>query len=280
MIKQNNLQTNIRQLIFVATLIIAGVLLSSNSTQAQVGGISGSKLDAYCVDVVDHKKIEFEPGFFHFSSNQSWNNDGYLDDIYSSPDSLIHNTGMNFRFTYGLWDKLEIGGSVSTDLQVSHWGLRYVLYQKKKIGVALIAGANIPFGNKVVDKSVRLADNIASIGGGGVFSAQFSENLSFDFNAQYMAFIQTTNDNNKGSYYLNADIGYYLFKHQLQLIAGLGYQQSNFDQFTSSTLTVYPGVTIETGNNYIIVIAVPFDIYGTNANKNVGLMFALTLTFD
>jgi hypothetical protein len=154
------------------------------------------------------------------------------------------------------------------------------LYQKKKIGIAVIAGANIPFGNKVVDKSLRLADNLASVGGGAVFSAQFSENLSFDFNGQYMAFIKTTDQKHKGSYYFNADIGYYLFKHQLQLIGGLGYQRSVFHEFTSSTLTVYPGVTVETGNNYIIVLAVPFDAYGSHSNKNVGIMMALTLTFD
>ena len=146
--------------------------------------------------------------------------------------------------------------------------------------MALIAGANIPFGNKVVDNSIRLADNLTSVGGGAVFSAQFSEDFSLDFNAQYMAFVKTTNENHRGSYYFNADLGYYFFKHQLQLIAGLGYQQSNFETFSSSTLTVYPGVTVETGKNYIIVISAPFDVYGQNAIKNSGIILALTLTFD
>ena len=264
----------------ILVILISGILFSSNIIRAQVGGLSGSKLNAFCVDVVDHKKIEFEPSFFHHSSKTSWNDDGHLDNIYGSSDSVIHNTGINFRFTYGLWDKLEIGASVSTDLQLSNWGLRYILYQKKKIGIALIACANIPFGNKVVDQSARLADNLASIGGGAVFSAQFSENFSLDINAEYMAFIRTTNDKHKGSYYINADVGYYILKHQIQFIAGLGYQQSNFAQFNSSILTVYPGVTIETGKNYIVVISVPFDAYGVNATKNVGVMIALTLTFD
>jgi hypothetical protein len=280
MLKRTNLQLRIKRVIFVSILISISSLISPTDLQAQVGGISGSKLNAYCVDVVDHKKIEFEPAFFHFNSKTKWNDDGHLDNIYGTSDSVFHNTGINFRFTYGLWDKLEVGASVSTDLQTSNWGLRYVLYQKKKIGLALIAGANIPFGNKAIDKSLRLSDNIASVGGGAVFSTQFSENLSFDFTAQYMTFIKTTNENHKGSYYLSADIGYYILNHQLQFIAGLGYQQASFDKFTSSTLTVYPGVTVETGNNYIIVLSVPFDIYGTNANKNVGLLFALTLTFD
>ncbi len=261
-------------------LFVSIMLLLSSSVIAQVGGVSGSKLGSYCVDVVDHHNVEFEPAFFHVVSRKTWDEDGHLENIFGSADSAIHTTGINFRFTYGLWDKLEIGASISTDLQLSNWGLRYVVYSKKKIGVALIAGANIPFGNKVIDNSIRLADNLISVGGGGVFSAQFSENLSFDFNAQYMAFVKTTNENHRGSYYFNADLGYYVFKHQLQLIAGLGYQQSNFDTFSSSTLTVYPGVTVETGKNYIIVISAPFDVYGQNAIKNSGIMLALTLTFD
>ena len=193
---------------------------------------------------------------------------------------MVHTTGLNFRFTYGLWDKLEVGGSISTDLQMSNWGARYIAYSNKKVGLAIIAGANIPFGNKVVDKTIRLADNLTSMGGGVVMSTQFTDNLSLDVNAQYMAFVKTTNENHKGSYYFNADLGYYIFKHQLQLIAGMGYQQSEFDAFTSRTFTVYPGITVETGKNYIIVVSAPFDIYGSNSIKNSAFAVALTLTFD
>ena len=110
-------------------------------------------------------------------------------------------------------------------------------------------------------------------------STQFTDNLSLDVNAQYMAFIKTTKENHKGSYYFNADLGYYLFNYQLQLIAGIGYQQSEFEAFTSSTLTVYPGITVETGKNYIIVVSAPLDIYGQNSMRNSAFAIALTLTF-
>jgi len=66
----------------------------------------------------------------------------------------------------------------------------------------------------------------------------------------------------------------------LQFVGGLGYQQSIFEGFTDEVLTVYPGITVETGKNYIIVISAPFDIYGKNSIKNRGVSFALTLTFD
>ena len=170
--------------------IIQLIILSlfTISLSAQVGGISGSKLTSVCVDVVDHHKIEFEPSFYHVRSSQTWDDDGHLDDIFGSSDSSNRNTGINFRMTYGLWDKLEIGGTISTDLQMSNWGLRYIVYDKKKLGFAVVAGANIPFGNKPIDKSIRLEDNLASVGGGAVMSAAFTDNLSLDVNAQYMAF--------------------------------------------------------------------------------------------
>ena len=259
---------------------IAILILLSGKAISQVGGLSASKLVTLSVDVVDHHKIEFEPAFAHFNSNGNWDSDGQLHDLFGSSDSVRHTTGFNFRFTYGLWDKLEIGASISTDLQRSNWGLRYIVYSKRKLGFALIAGANIPFDNKDFDKSIRLADNLTSVGGGVVMTTQFNENLSLDFNAQYQAFIKETNEKHKGSYYFNAELGYYLFKHQFQIIGGLGYQQSVFNEFTDKVLTVFPGVTIETGKNYIIVISAPFDIYGENSIKNTGFVFALTLTFD
>jgi len=261
-------------------IILFAVVLFGFDVSAQVGGLSNSKLGALSVDVVGHHKVEFEPAFFHVVSKKAWNSEGNLDQIYGSADSAIHSTGLNFRITYGLWDKLEIGASLSTDLQMSNWGLRYILFSEKKIGVAVIAGANIPFKNKVVDKSIRIADNMTSLGGGAVMSMQFSENLSLDFNAQYMTFTKKVNDHLGGSYYFNADLGYYLFNHQLQLVGGLGYQGSSFDNFTSNVLTVYPGFTIETGNNYVIVLYAPFDIYGRNATKNSAIILALSLTIN
>lgn len=158
--------------------------------------------------------------------------------------------------------------------------MSYINYTNEKIGVAAMAGTNIPFGNKAIDNSIRLAENIASFGGGAVFSSQFTENLSLDLNAQYMFFTQNTYEQNNGSYYLNADLGYYIFDHQLQLITALAYQSTSFEEFNSQVLTLNAGVTIETGNNYIIVVSAPFDITGKNANKNAGFLLALTLTFD
>lgn len=159
-------------------------------------------------------------------------------------------------------------------------GARFVAYQNEKIGVAVVVGANIPFGNRGVDGKTRVSQLMTSVGGGGVFSAHFNENFSLDFNTQYMFFLKETDNTNKGTLYVNAEVGQYFFKHQFQLIAGLGYQNSVFETYSNQILSVYPGITIETGKSYIIVVSVPFDVYGENALKNYGINFALTLTFD
>ncbi len=261
-------------------IVLAAFVFIAPQLFAQVGGISGSKLGAVCVDVVDHKKIEFEPAFYHKRASKYWNDESSLQNLYSTGDSVRTVTGMNFRFTYGLWDRLEIGVSISTDMAMSNWGARFVAFQNEKIGVAIIAGTNIPFGNGDIHQKTRFSELLTSVGGGGVFTASFTENLSLDFVAQYMTFLKKTDNNSKGSWYFNADLGYYFFNRQLQVIAGLGYQDAVFESFTNQILTVYPGITIETGKNYIIVISAPFDVYGQNALKNAGINFALTLTFN
>jgi len=260
--------------------LILGIILISKNISAQIGGISGSKISAVCVDVVDNKKVEFEPGIFYSTSKYFWDNSETLKNRYNSTDSINHFTGMNFRLTYGLWDKLEFGGSISTELTESNLGLRYVIMQNKKIGVAAITGANIPLGNKPIDNAIKTTQNTISAGLGFVMSVQFNDNLSLDFNAQGQSFLNETEEKHKGSYYLNADAGYYLFAHQLQLITGFGYQYSKFENFNNNLLTIYPGLTIETGKNYILVLSCPFDISGKNTDKSLGINFALTFTFE
>lgn len=247
---------------------------------SQIGGISNSKLYSINTDAIGHHTIEFEPTVYHANSSKYWNNEGDLQNSFSTSDSAIKNTGLAFRFTYGLWDVLEIGGSISTELGSTSLGLKYKFWSNDQMGFAAMAGANIPLGNKTIDKTIRLSDQLTSIGAGFIYTMNFSEVFSLDANAQYLFFAEETDDKNKGTLNLSTDIGYYIFNRNLQLIVGAGYLNSYFDSFNSSTLTLYPGVTVETGNNYVIVIQAPFDIGGKNALKNAGFALSLTLAFD
>ena len=250
-----------------------------NQVSAQIGGISGSKLRSYCVDVVDHHHIEFEPAFYYAQSRRNWNNNSELNNSFSTRDSINRYSGVGMRFTYGLFDKLEVGVSIPLDMKTGQLGARYVLMQKKSIGLALIGGLNIPMGEGTYSRGLKTEDNTIQAGFGGVATYQKGENFSIDVNLEYDQFLKEPASTKTGSTFLSADAGYYLFKHQLQLIGAIGYEHSWLDtNQNQSRLTIYPGATIE-GDSFIIVLTFPFDIYGRNVNKVAGFSLALTLTF-
>jgi hypothetical protein len=245
---------------------------------SQTGGISNSKLYSINTDAIAHHTVEFEPTVYHIWSSKYWDNKSKLQNSFASSDSVLKNTGLSFRFTYGLWDVFEIGGSIATDLASTSLGLKYNFWSAEKMGLAFMAGANIPLGNKTIDQSIRLSDQITSLGGGLIYTINFSDRFSLDANAQYYVFANETEDKNKGSFYLSTDVGYYFFDRGLQIITALNYASSRFEDFSSNILTFYPGITVETGNDYVIIVQTPLDIAGKNALKNAGLIFTLTMT--
>ncbi|NPD46463.1 MULTISPECIES: transporter [unclassified Lentimicrobium] len=262
--------------IFLTSIII----ISSYVLFAQIGGVSNSKLASLNATTIDHHIVEFEPSVSHIISHKVWNNEGQLQDLYGSSDSVFKSTGLGFRFTYGLWDKVEIGGSISTDLAMTGLGVKYNFWGNDKMDIAAVAGANIPLGNKTIDNTIKLSDNLTSVGGGFIYSAYFNEKFTLDAAAQYLFFAEKTEDEHKGSLYLNTDVGYYVFDQNLQLIVGAGYQNSSFNQLNSNTVSVYPGITVETGKRYVLILQAPFDIAGKNARKNFGISFSLTISID
>ncbi len=266
--------------LFKKSVFLLAVIFASGKLYSQIGGLSGSKLISYTVDVVDDKKMEFEPAFYHFASSRYWDADGNLQNIYTIPDSVRHITGMGFRFTYGMADKFEAGFSFATDLKMGFFGAKYIVFQKNKIGAALITGINVPLGNQTYDKRIRLAESSTLIGVGGITTVEFNDNFSLDVNAQYMFYLTETVDNDRGKIFVSADAGYYVFNHTLQLIGSTAFSCIKNNEGSHQVFTINTGATVETGKNFIIVIGVPFDVYGKNEAKNIGFTFALTLTFD
>lgn len=264
-----------KNILFTSLLFISAFALF-----AQVGGVSNSKLASLNAGVIDHHIVEFEPTVTHMVSHKVWNNDGKLQDLYGSSDSVFKSTGLGFRFTYGMWGKLEIGGSISTDLAMTGLGVKYNFWGNDKMDIAAVAGANIPLGNKTLDNTIKLSDNLTSVGGGFIYTAYFNEKFSLDAAAQYLFFAKKTDDNHKGSLYLNTDVGYFVLDHTLQLIVGAGYQNSSFDQLNSNIVSIYPGITVETGKRYVLILQTPVDIAGKNARKNFGVSFSLTISID
>lgn len=255
------------------------VVSISINIQAQVAGTSASKLNSVCVDVVDHQKLEFEPGFYYTSTDKFWDGNSELQNQFSS-DSINHISTMFMRVTYGLFDKLELGLVVPIDMSAIDFGVRYVISQRKKIGYAVIAGVNAPLGNAIVHKDKHTMLNTAQIGLGGVVSYEFNKDFSLDFNTGYGKYFNQ--DNIDYLAYASADAGYYFFSHQFQVVAGVGYKyfRHNKDIDNQFLVTLYPGITIETGERYILVLTSPVDLYGENIIKTFNLGFALTIMLD
>ena len=247
---------------------------------AQTGGISGSKISAFNVDVIDHHIVEFEPALHHLRSGKHWDENGTAVGHAASGDSIKYITGLDFRVTYGLADRLEIGMTFSNDLLLASTGMRYVLYDHARTGMALIAGVNVPLGNQTVSRTFRQSSATTNAGGGVVFTAYFSPDLSLDLNAQYFRCLRTTSDCRRCDWFFNGDLGYYLFSGKLQLIAGFGYQQSRFETADARVFTLFPGITVETGKNYIIVLNSIIDVWGINMDRSAGIAMALTITLE
>ena len=261
-------------------LLLALMIWAGTTMFAQIGGISGSRLRSYCVDVVDNHVVEFEPAFYYGQSRRHWDDDSKLEDTFSTSDSINRYSGAGMRITYGLFNKLEIGVFVPMDMKTGSFGAKYIIYQKKQFGFALIGGLNIPMGEGLYNRGLRTEDNTSQAGFGGVFSYQNGEKFYMDVNLEYDRFLKEPVSTKTGTVYSSVDAGYYVFDHQLQLIGALGYEYAHVDTgLNQERVSVYLGTTIETGKNYIIILSVPFDIYGRNVNKGAGFSLALTLTF-
>lgn len=260
--------------------LLAGMLLFISQVMGQIGGLSGSKLASYCVNVVKPGTVEFEPSFSYTRYAGYWDDNGELKAYSALGDTVYNSSGFAMRFTYGLFDKMEVGISVPTIMDKGYLGVRYILFEKKKLGVAAIAGMQVPLGNGFFNKNIHTEENTVRAGFGGVFSYSATEKFSMDANLQYNGFLKKTVSNNTGNYTASMDVGYYIFNHTFQLIGALYYENNNVGNRVQDVLTVLPGFTVETGKSFIIVASVPFSVYGHNISKGVGFSFALTLTFN
>ena len=78
---------------------------------------------------------------------------------------------------------------------------------------------------------------------------------------------------------MNSELGYYIFNHQLQLVGGFAYHHQHLKPtgMNAYSLVFNPGVTIETGKSYIIVVYAPIALSGKNMEIYRGVNVAFTL---
>lgn len=243
---------------------------------SQVGGVSNSKMIATSTEPVNKYAFEFEPVFGFGYSKKMWDSGKNLLNRYDT-DSLAVLSNFDIRFTYGLSDKAEIGVSLPLNISAASWGLKYNVISTENIALAAMAGFNHPLGNMAYSTNKSNAAFTPAIAGGLVFSTTGSEIFSMDFDIQYQRFIRETIDRHSGDLFFNTEAGYFV-SEKYQLCAGFSYLASTFeDNINNQRLfTINAGATIEAGDNFTIIIAAPFDVFGQNIEKSAGLVVAIT----
>ncbi len=260
----------------VITFIL--LLFIAANTFAQVLGISASKLATYDANLVPKYKLEVEPSFTYLYSHQWFNNHNHLLPFNVADDSSMIMRNFYMRFTLGLGKNLEVGTFINADMSSFSFGAKYRIFQHEKSGLVLLAGTTFSRESDLIYRSAGFYGKTLSLAGGFAFTQQFSPRLSWDTDLQYQN-ILSRNESITDNIFLDSEVGYYVYDHRLQVIAGLSFNYNNHkpDQHDTYRLTFNPGVTIETGKSYIIVVYFPVDLTGNEVERTYGFSLAFTL---
>ena len=265
--------TNLKKLI-----ILIGVLLVYYPLFAQIAGVSNDKLVVVGAESVVTKTFEFEPGFGYIWSNKAFNDCGKLVPLNPEGDSTQVLRALGFRFTYGFAKNFEIGTSITSDLNTFALGIKYTFLNKEKSVMGAFLGTTFANESDLVLRNTGLFGKTASVIGGLAYMVIFSEKLSLDIDLQY----QNVFDNNRSysdDIFSAAEIGY-RFPKKVQLIGGFNFRYNHFkiDRPDSWLLTFNPGITVNPGKSFVMILYSPFDLIGRNTDKFNGFVFALTVT--
>jgi hypothetical protein len=258
-------------------LILASFLLICLQSWSQIAGVSNDKLVVVNPGAIATRSFEFEPGFGYIWSTKSFDNNGSLVDIKPGGDSIQVLQALAFRFTYGFAKNFEIGTTITSDLNTFALGIKYTFLEKEKNVMGAFLGTTFSNESDFVLRNTGVFGKTASVVGGLAYMAIFSNKLSMDVDVQY----QNIFDNNQSysdDIFTAAEIGYRFPKH-VQLIGGFGFRYNHFktDRPDAWLLTFNPGITVNPGETFVMIVNVPFDIAGRNTDRFNGFTFTLTI---
>jgi len=159
------------------------------------------------------------------------------------------------------------------------FGAKYRFLQHKKFLAVALVGFNFSDSPDWNLRKTGFFGKAMGIASGVGLTSIFSPRFSLDITAQYQYTFCYTNPLSD-NYFLDSDLGYYVFHNTLQLIGGISLQYNHFKnaQPDAFRFSFHPGVTIERGKSFIIVFYTPIDLAGRNAGKFTGFSFAFTLS--
>lgn len=271
--------SGIRTILLMVLLI--SLLMPGKTTFAQVSGVSASKLTAIDANLVSAKTLEAEPSFAYLFSKHSFDNTGILCPISLDNDSAIILKDLFFRFTYGVGKNLEIGTFLTANLTSLSFGAKYRFVQHKKFLAVALLGVNFSnesnFGLRKTGFFGKYMGVATGVGLTNIFSPRFSLDISAQYQNTFCYACSLSDD-----YFLDSDLGYYVFNGTLQLTGGFSFQYNHFKTGDPDAyrLSFHPGVTIESGKSFIVVFYMPIDLIGRNVERFAGFSFAFTFVVD
>ncbi len=262
-------------------IITLSLVFAISIAYSQVGGLSASKLGTLCTETVPAQTIEFEPFFGLASSTYAFDFNGGKQNLFSTTDSTQFFSETGFRFSYGLFENLEVGISIPIDVSTVSIGAKYKLPIEGKMTLGVLAGYNGIVGNEIYVKRNSVHESTSSVVGGLIMTYDFSEKFSLDFNTQYQKHLNKTIEGHDQGIHISTDLGYYLIEN-VNFITGFNYTFKNNDIFdqNSHLFTFNPGIAIEKAENFILVLNSPIDLFGKNEFKTIGFGLALTIILD
>lgn len=261
------------------TILFLFVFIWSN-IHSQIAGVSNDKLVVVNPGSIATRSFEFEPAFGYLWSTKAFNNCGKLVSLNPEGDSTQVLRALGFRFTYGFAKNFEIGTTITSDLNTFALGIKYTFLQNEKSVMGAFLGTTFANESDFVFRNTGIFGKTASVVGGLAYMAIFSEKLSLDVDAQYQN-IFDGNSSYSDDVYSAVEIGY-RFPKRVQLIGGFNFRYNHFktDQPDAWLLTFNPGITVNSGKSFVIILYSPFDIAGRNNDKFNGFLFALTITLQ
>jgi hypothetical protein len=266
----------------ILTLSLTTIMLCfSSCLSAQVTGVAASKLGAYNAESIGARNFEFEPAFFLGYVARTWNTDRIVQPVYENTDTADLTLDAGFRFTYGIGSRLEAGCYLPMDLSSLSLASKFLFLASDKYDLSGILGINILGLGEARPRQMRSYEQSTLLAGGIAFSWQGNDKFSLDANAQVQKTLAPTFGDHRYDLFLTADAGYYI-KPGIQFIAELNYSASNFYETSLSNdcLILNTGLTIETAENFIIVLNTPLPLLGKNTDIQYGLGFALTVMLE
>jgi len=248
------------------------ILISVNLMNAQISGISNTKLLVPNAATLNKGHFDFELSFSVFSANSHFNSDGDLSNLSNS--EIVSN--VSFRITLGVMDNLELGTAFSTGMEDVFIGSKFTAFKNDNTALAVIAGGSLPAGNFSETEPTENYVSKYSYTTGAIISHKIANYLSLDGVLSYSKINGSTDFNHLFSY--GVSLGYFL-AGTFQVITELnGYTTFN-GNFHSNKISITPGFTYQFSQYLLLVFGIQNDIWGNNELSGTNYVTAFTMSF-